>query len=659
MRMNLFGGFRLTDRNGTEINIPQKRGRALLAYLALKDSQTESREYIVDLLWPDRFKKQAQSSLRQVLYMLRKISSDEPLVFATRQDITLGPAIQETDIWAFNDCIQAEELGDAEQALALHQGRFLDGPVIGPEPFQQWVAIQQSRMESKLEHTVLAATAADQDRVRGNRDVEVLDELVRISPMCAPAVLRAMEIDANAGNVAEALLRYERYVRYLRIQFDDTPPAELIDAFEVLKTMPAKRSRFAAPKRRIAMSQKDPWQKSSRDAPIVAVLPFRYLGTNDMGAAMAAVMCEDIAMMLSGCRWFRVLSRSATHSFQVDQTFIPKDFVNRTGADYLVYGAVIDQGNEWSVTVELADAESGLITWAKRYTAGQDDIKDLQSELSPLIVSALDPAISESEQNALRKPSLAATGSSDAYQHLVDGYQKFYAGNLADAEKAFRDATELDRTYAHAFAMRAVIKYYVAQMGRGENWRDEMKEAEKLARRALKIDPSETKACVAMGLLLDWQGQHDKTLGYLKRAEARNPSFAHAATAWAYHAVMTGAFDEAHTHMQRAMRLRVGDNGLGFCLPAKALADLHLGNDLKALEAAHWAARMKPDFWLVRQVLAAALYATGDKKGAKDVVDHMRKDFGGLSCEEFVGWFPYRDPGTHSPIAETLKQCGW
>ncbi len=65
---------------------------------------------------------------------------------------------------------------------------------------------------------------------------------------------------------------------------------------------------------------------------------------------------------------------------------------------------------------------------------------------------------------------------------------------------------------------------------------------------------------------------------------------------------MTGAFDAAKTFLQTAMRLRVGDAGMGLCLPSKALADLHLGNSEEALQTAHWAVRLQPRFWLGRQV---------------------------------------------------------
>ena len=164
---------------------------------------------------------------------------------------------------------------------------------------------------------------------------------------------------------------------------------------------------------------------------------------------------------------------------------------------------------------------------------------------------------------------------------------------------------------------------------------------------------------MVLGQALDWQGQHAESHELLERAANRNPSFANASTARAYHAVMTGTFDEAKAHMQTALRLRVGDSGLGLCLPAKGLADLHLENIESAVQTAHWAARMKPDFWLTRQVLAAALFAAGDTDEAGEAVTRMRQDYGDLSGAEFAAWFPYGDPDIASPVAETFRHFGW
>jgi adenylate cyclase len=487
----------------------------------------------------------------------------------------------------------------------------------------------------------------------------MLADLLQISPLCYHAALLSMEIDSANGRSADALRKYERYARHLVLEFDEIPPDELRDAYETLKSSPTKRPQFRSPRRRQAYVGNNPWRKTSSDAPVIAVIPFRYMGNRELGDGLAAAMSEDITLMLSGCRWFKVMSRSATHSVLSNEPFVINNFVQRTGADYLIYGAVVERGDNWSVTVELADAASGIINWAKRYDAASDKIIFWARDVCPLIVAALDPALAESESKFSHKPTLSATGSTAAYQRVVTGYRNFYSGNWIEALSEFTNATEQDETYAHAHAMMAVTIYLDAQVNRKDHWREQMQEAEKSARRALEIDPSEAKACNILGQILDWQGDHDKSLHFLNRAVSLNPSFAWASTGHSYHSVMTGAFDEAKTYIQTALRLRVGDSGLGLCLPARALADLHLGNLEDALGTAHWATRLQPDFWLGRQVLAACLLASGNESAAEESIIDLRQDYKGLSSGEFAGWFPYGSSDIDTPILDTLQHFGW
>jgi DNA-binding SARP family transcriptional activator/TolB-like protein/Tfp pilus assembly protein PilF len=660
MQLKLFGSFALLDGRAERVAVPSKRGRALLAYLALKRTRSENREALVDLLWPDRFKNQAQASLRQVLHELRKLpGSESPLVDATRTDVGLGEAIQACDVWAFETCSSKHGLAGAEQRLRLYRGAFLDGPLIGSEPFHQWAMIQRARLEGQLETAVLEATAACRGTLDGARAVELLERLVSASPLCCQAVLRLMEIAADRGRVGDAIRQYERYAARLKLELGEDPPVEMADAYATMKTSPSPNAGFTGSGRATAELRRDPWRKTDLDAPVLAVLPFRHEGEDPSGRALADALGEDILLMLSGCRWFSILSRSATHAVKLDHGFVAGEFARQTGADYLIYGSLSERRGRWSVVVELANAETGYIVWAKRFEADGDDILSWSSDVCPLIVSALDPAIAESEHLVLRKPALAATGSAVAYRHLVAGYRNFYGGNWPEAQARFRDAIAEDATYAHAHAMLAVATYLQAQVDRDEDWPAGLRVAEQSARRALEIDPSEGKACNILGQLLDWQGRHGEAIGYLDRALAINPSFAQSSTGKSFHAVMVGEFEAAKSYLQAAMRLRVGDAGLGLCLPAKALADLHLGNHRAALKTAHWAARLRPHFWLTRLVLAVCLSAEDKSADARDMVDGLKRDYGGLRSAEFAGWFPYADADMGRPIVAALQRAGW
>ena len=552
MKLKLFGGFALAKNRSEIVPVSLRRGQALLAYLASRETRRESREVLLDMLWPDRFKEQAQASLRQVVFELKALAPDDaPILLTSRNDVALGPAIKECDLWSFEEHAAANQIEDAEFLLGLYTGPFLDGPPLATEPFQQWTAIQRSRLENQLETSILNATAEISNPADMERNLQLLAKLVELCPMCFQALWRLMELSATSGNPATAVRYYEYFARRLKLEFNEAPPPELSDFNSSLKAAPRQGIAPFAPQRQLAFANKNPWTRARSDAPVVAVLPFRYTGTRSDSAALANAVCEDITLMLSGCRWLSVLSRSATHNVRSDADFIPRDFARLTGANHLVYGTITDRAESLSLSIELADAETGYITWAKRYDATGQDLLSWASEVCPMIVSALDPALAESEHQALRKPALAATGSLIAYQHLVMGYRHYHSAQWAQAIAAFQSAIDEDATYAHAHAMLSVTSYMAAQVTRKNRSFDaELERAEHSARRALEIDPSEAKANIGLGQIMDWRGNHAESMGYIERAVMLNPSFAHASTARSYHAVMTGSFEAAKTYIQ-------------------------------------------------------------------------------------------------------------
>jgi DNA-binding SARP family transcriptional activator/tetratricopeptide (TPR) repeat protein len=658
MQLQLLGGFALTSPGGRSVPVTLRRGQALLAYLALKESHAENREALIDLLWPDRFKEQAQASLRQVLFELKKAAAGAaPIVETTRTAVALGPGIASCDVWDFERAAAGAD--DIERMFRLYRGPLLDGPPIGSEPCAQWMAIQRSRLEGRLESAVLEATSHDADAADPEQSISWLERLIALSPMCCQAMLRLISIEMARGRRAEARLQYERYAKRLKLEFDEEPPAELREAYEALKAIPDRKPIASLNLRRPAYAHRDPWVRTRCDAPVIAVLPFRYDGPAASGRALATALADDITMILSGCRWFSVLSSAATHSLAGGAPFIPKDFARLTGANYLIYGFIVERADARTLTIELADAETGHIRWVKCYEAPAADLRAWAGEVCPMVVAALDPAVADSERGALTRPSLAATGSPVAYHDLVLGYRSFYSGAYADAAAEFRNAIREDATYAHAHAMLAVTIYLSAQVQRDHRWASALQTAEQSAKRALEIDPSEPKGCNIMGQILDWQGRHEEAGAFLERAVSLNPSFALASTARSYHAVMTGAFEAAKGFIRTAMRLRVGDAGLGLCLPSKALADLHLGNREDALCTAHWAVRLRPRFWLGRQVLAVCLSGNGDYESAAKAADELKRDYPGLTAKDFAGWFPYASAASAEPIKEALQRAGW
>lgn len=81
--LSVLGGFVLSDAHGAQITIRNRKACALLAYLALSQHATESRERLAGLLWSDSGEDKARASLRQTLKRLRS-QFDEAVRTMTR-----------------------------------------------------------------------------------------------------------------------------------------------------------------------------------------------------------------------------------------------------------------------------------------------------------------------------------------------------------------------------------------------------------------------------------------------------------------------------------------------------------------------------------------------------------------------------------------------
>lgn len=657
MKIKLFGGFSLIDQNGEVAPLTLRRAQALIAYLAVKPYRRESREVLVDLLWPDRFKEQAQASLRQVLFELKKIHPE--IVRTSRNDVILGSVIAECDVWNFEELSSLSGILNANLLLNLFHGPFLDGPALATEPFQQWAAVQRARLENQLETAVLNATVECLGPVEIEQSVALLTKFLEIFPLCFQVLFRIMELSVHGGDPGNAVRQYEHFSNRVKVEFDEVPPRELFDLCVGLKAGLQQSPITVNQIRSAAFKHSNPWLQTLADSPVVAVLPFHYSGSQSIGTDLANGLCEDITLMLSGCRWFKVLSRSATHGLKPGMQFVPRDFARQTGAKHLVYGTLTERSDGLSLGVELVDAAMGHVTWAKRYRVQENDILNWATEICPLIVAALDPAIAEGERRDFQKSVLAGTDCLVAYRSLVTGYHAYYAADWDKAVRSFQIAIDNDDAFAHAYAMLATTQYFSAQVRRDVGFSDTLVEAEQNARRALEIDPTEPKANIALAQSLDWRGLHSETAKLLDRAAEINPSFALASTARSYNSVMMGSFENARSQILTSMRLRVGDAGLGYCLPSKALADLHLGNKHEALETAHWAMRLRSDFWLTRVVLATCLHSNNRLREAETTVEKLKADFAGLQAGDIVQWFPYANSSHGELMLNALQKSGW
>ena len=101
MVISVLGGIGLVYA-GRDVRLPNRKARAIMAYLAMTETASERRERLAGLFWGDSSEQNARTSLRQVLFELRETL--EPLgckaLDAGRHEVALQADIIDLDIAA-------------------------------------------------------------------------------------------------------------------------------------------------------------------------------------------------------------------------------------------------------------------------------------------------------------------------------------------------------------------------------------------------------------------------------------------------------------------------------------------------------------------------------------------------------------------------------
>jgi TolB-like protein/Flp pilus assembly protein TadD len=157
--LSLLGPFRLIAPGGERIEVASRKGRALIAMLAMANEGERARRWLQDRLWGARQQAQAASSLRRELSDLRGLLNRGagPLLTAGNDRARLDLSRLKVD---------ARTAGPDE--VASHE--FLEGlDIPGEDGFEEWLREQRSALRARpsLAAAPVAAPRAEARRREG------------------------------------------------------------------------------------------------------------------------------------------------------------------------------------------------------------------------------------------------------------------------------------------------------------------------------------------------------------------------------------------------------------------------------------------------------------------------------------------------------------
>ncbi|MEV3938183.1 BTAD domain-containing putative transcriptional regulator [Glycomyces sp. NPDC049804] len=229
MRIGLLGAFEV-QVDGTPVNLPGARSRALLAALALEAGKIVPKTRLVDWVWGEEPPADEANALQVLVSRLRKALPKGAVESkAGGYVLAVDPAC--VDVVRFEELVaKARTADDAEkadllrEALGLWRGAAMEGiALLGSKAFDAVVVGLNERHIAVLGDRVDAEIRLG----RGADLITELTDLVAKYPMREGFVAALMRALAEAGRGAEALTAYQQLAERLGDELGVDPSAEL------------------------------------------------------------------------------------------------------------------------------------------------------------------------------------------------------------------------------------------------------------------------------------------------------------------------------------------------------------------------------------------------------------------------------------------------
>src|SRR5689334_9277707 len=196
--------------------LPTRKSKALLAYLALSPAMLRSREHLADMFWGRSAEEQARASLRQTLSSLRAAAPKaDARLYTDSQSVWLDARTLEVDALQFERLAQRGSLEALEQAVALYRGELLAGFSLREERFEQWMSAERRRLH-EFAVQAFSQLAGHYLRVEQlERGIVIAERLLGLDPLLESAHQTLMQLYLASGRREAALRQYQVCVRML------------------------------------------------------------------------------------------------------------------------------------------------------------------------------------------------------------------------------------------------------------------------------------------------------------------------------------------------------------------------------------------------------------------------------------------------------------
>ncbi len=286
--------------------------------------------------------------------------------------------------------------------------------------------------------------------------------------------------------------------------------------------------------------------KSSKPVEIsIAVLPFENMSNDPEQEFFSDGVSDDIIIKLAQVPGLKVVGRTSSFTFKGKNQDL-RTIGEQLGVNYILEGSIRKSGKTIRITAQLIKVADGYPLWSEKYDRQEENIFDLQDDISLAILNAIKMKLFGAAKEAVLKKY---TDNPEAYQLYLQGrfYLNKYEGadNCNKAIDYFKAAIKIEPDYALAYAGMAssYLSLWIFNYLPPEKCLPQMKQA---IQQCLQLDDEIAESHSTMGSIKmynEWDFAA-ATIEF-KRAIELNPNYAEAHFYYAVCLGLLGNYTEA------------------------------------------------------------------------------------------------------------------
>jgi adenylate cyclase len=303
------------------------------------------------------------------------------------------------------------------------------------------------------------------------------------------------------------------------------------------------------------------------------------------------------------------------------------------------------------------DAVTGAQVWTGRCDGEVSDIFDLQDRVTEAVVGAIEPRITLSEIERVRRKRPESLSAYDCVMRALPAIWCQDTQTTEDGLRLAEKAMSLDPAYA---LPRALAGWCYAQRIaylRTRDFEEDRRNATVLARHAVDLDGTDPLVLTCAGAAYSITRNFELARSLIEKALTLDPNSAWAWNRSGWANVYTEQPDKAIEHFQRSIRLSPLDPMTFNVLLGIGVAHLLKGDDS---EAVHWiekSLREKPDAWWINRLLSTAYFHAGQVDQARRTLAALLARFPDLTVSKLLQSTPGSD-SLREKIVEACRQMG-